>query len=141
MQAVEPTYNGTEALKEPSARSFGLVFTAFFALIGMIPVLNGRWPSVWLEAIAAVFLSVTLLCPGVLAPFNRLWFRFGLLLHRIANPIVMGAVFFLVVTPTALIMRGLGKDLLRLRRDRVARSYWIERRPPGPDPKSLKNQF
>ncbi len=79
--------------------------------------------------------------PQVLAPLNRLWFKLGLLLHKIVNPIVLGIMFYVVVTPTGLIMRLLGKDLLRLKRDPAAASYWIERTPPGPKPESLGDQF
>ena len=69
-----------------------------------------------------------------LRPLNRLWLKFGLLLHKVVNPIVMALVFFGTVLPTGLIMRVLGKDLLRLKRQPDANSYWIERRPPGPAP-------
>ncbi|MBT3401824.1 MAG: hypothetical protein HN420_17765, partial [Rhodospirillaceae bacterium] len=91
--------------------------------------------------VAIAFLAIAFLRPGLLAPLNRLWTRFGLLLHRIVNPIVMGFLFYLTVTPMALIMRALGKDLLRLKRDPEAKSYWIERTPPGPAPDTMSNQF
>jgi hypothetical protein len=84
---------------------------------------------------------VALLWPAVLAPLNRIWTRFGLLLHRIVSPVVLGVMFFGVVTPMGLVMRALGKDPLRLRFDPAARTYWIERRPPGPAPDTLNNQF
>jgi hypothetical protein len=84
---------------------------------------------------------VAWLSPAALAPLNRVWTRFGLLLHRIVSPVVLGVMFFVVVTPMGLIMRALGKDPLRLRFDRDARSYWIDRRPPGPAPDTLNNQF
>jgi hypothetical protein len=74
-------------------------------------------------------------------PFNRLWLKFGLLLHKLVNPIMMAFVFFGAVLPTGLIMRALGKDPLRLKRRPDANSYWIERHPPGPAPKSMKDQF
>ena len=67
--------------------------------------------------------------------------EFGLLLHRVTNPLLMGLVFFLAVTPTAFIMRLMGKDPLRLRIDRSAKSYWIDREPPGPEPDTMRNQF
>ena len=78
---------------------------------------------------------------GLLAPLNRLWFRFGLLLNSIVSPIVMGLLFYLIITPFALFMRLTGKDLLHLRRDPEAASYWIQREPPGPAPDTIKNQF
>jgi hypothetical protein len=78
--------------------------------------------------------------PAALAPLNRMD-AFRLLLHRIVSPLVLGVMFFGVVTPMGLVMRALGKDPLRLRFDRDARSYWIDRRPPGPAPDTLNNQF
>ena len=90
---------------------------------------------------SAAFLAAALVWPGVLAPLNRLWTRFGLLLHRLVSPLVLGVMFFLVITPMGLVMRALGKDPLRLQRDRAARTYWIDRQPPGPAPDSLNNQF
>jgi hypothetical protein len=77
----------------------------------------------------------------LLRPFNRLWFRFGLLLSRVVNPLVMGLLFYFTVTPIGLIMRALGKDPLRLRFDRGARTYWIDRQPPGPEPETMRQQF
>jgi hypothetical protein len=79
--------------------------------------------------------------PAPLRPLNRLWFRIGLLLHRIVTPVVMGLVFFCSVVPIGLLMRALGKDLLRLRREADAQSYWIEREPPGPARGTMKKQF
>jgi hypothetical protein len=92
-------------------------------------------------AIAAGFLAVALVRPSLLSPLNRLWFMFGLLLHKIVTPVIMGLIFFLTVTPTGLIMRLSGRDPLRLRRDPEAKTYWIEREPPGPDPETMRNQF
>jgi hypothetical protein len=86
-------------------------------------------------------LAVTLFRPGALKPLNRLWLKFGILLHKVINPIVMALVFFATVLPTGLVMRALGKDLLRLKRQPNANSYWIERRPPGPTAESMKDQF
>jgi hypothetical protein len=91
--------------------------------------------------VAALFLLAALVRPQVLAPLNRGWTRFGLLLHKITNPVTLGLVFFLAVTPTALIMRAMGKDPLRRRLDPAARTYWIDRRPPGPQPETMKLQF
>ena len=79
--------------------------------------------------------------PRVLAPLNRLWTRFGILLAKIVNPVVMAGVFFIAVTPIGLLMRLAGKDLLRLRYDSTAETYWIMRTPPGPPPDTMKNQF
>ena len=102
---------------------------------------RGGSPRWWALGIAAVFLLAALVIPKTLAALNRAWMRFGLLLHKIVNPVIMGLVFFLTVTPTALIMRALGKDPLRRRLDKEATTYWIDRDPPGPDPDSMPRQF
>lgn len=128
-------------IKTSTDRSFGIVFAVVFAIIGLWPFLFGgplRW---WSLAIAAVFLAVALIRPALLAPLNRLWTKFGLLLNRIVSPLVMGMLFFVVITPFALVMRMKGKDLLRLKRDPEAESYWIPREPPGPSPETIKNQY
>jgi hypothetical protein len=91
--------------------------------------------------VAALFLAAALLRPALLNPLNRLWLKFGLLLHRVVNPIVMGLLFYGTVWPTGLVMRALGKDLLRLKRQPEAHSYWIVRAPPGPAPETMKDQF
>ena len=88
-----------------------------------------------------MFFTSGLLVPKVLAPLNWLWTKFALLLHAIVNPIAMILLFFTIVTPIALIMRATGKDLLRLRLDPDAPTYWIERRPPGPEPATMPRQF
>lgn len=104
-------------------------------------MLHGHALRLWALILAGVFLLLSLLLPASLAPLNRLWTKFGMLLHHIVSPLALGILFFLVVTPIALIMRIFGKDPLRLRLDRSASSYWIERTPPGPAADSLKNQF
>ncbi len=130
-----------EEVKGSSDRSFGLVFTVVFAVIGCWPLIDAAQPRWWALALAGLFLLAALVRPALLAPLNRIWLRFGLLLHRVVNPIVMGFLFFLVVTPTGLLMRMTGKDPLRLRPDPEAKTYWIEREPPGPAPETMKNQF
>jgi hypothetical protein len=124
-----------------SNRAFGLVFGAVFAIIALWPWVFGGQIRIWSAVVGAVFVLVAWLWPAVLAPLNRVWTRFGLLLHRVVSPVVLGVMFFVVITPMGLVMRALGKDPLRLRLDRNARSYWIDRQPPGPAPDSLNNQF
>ena len=82
-----------------------------------------------------------LLRPALLNPLNRIWLKFGLLLHRIVNPVIMALLFYGTVLPTGLVMRAMGKDLLRLKREPDADSYWILRAPPGPAPETMKDQF
>jgi hypothetical protein len=130
-----------EELKGPSDRSFGWVFTVAFSIIGAWPILFGRPARLWSLGIAAVILVLTLLRPALLHPANRAWMKFGLLLGRVTNPIVTALLFFLVFTPMGVLMRLLGKDLLRLRSEPGAASYWIERRPPGPKPDTMAQQF
>ncbi|MCP4559954.1 MAG: hypothetical protein GY873_04015 [Bosea sp.] len=132
---------GHDAHEGSSDRSFGFVFAAVFALIGLYNAWHhGRaWP--WLALVAVGFLAVALIRPAVLAPLNKLWMKFGLLLAAIINPIVLGILFFLVFTPMAFIARLVGKDFLRLKKQPEAKSYWIVRDPPGPEPVSMKDQF
>ena len=126
--------------KPGSERSFGLVFATLFALIGLSPLWHGQSLRVWALVLAGAFLFAALAAPRVLAPLNLLWFRFGEMLHKITSPILLGATFFLSVTPVAFVMRALGKDILSLRKDPAAESYWIEREP-GPAPETMKHQF
>jgi len=95
----------------------------------------------WLFAVAAAFAAVAYLAPALFRVPNYWWFRFGNLLAAIVGPLAIAIVYATTVIPIGLLMRALGKDILRLRRDPAATSYWIERRPPGPPPESLRNQF
>ncbi len=97
------------------------------------------WP--WSCTLAALLLAAALARPALLNPLNRAWLKFGLLLHKIVSPLVMALIFYGAVWPTGLVMRMLGKDLLRLKRAPDAASYWIERHPPGPLPETMKDQF
>ncbi len=128
-------------VRSSSNKSFGIVFAAVFAVVALWPLTGDGAARVWAAAIAGAFLVIALARPSLLAPLNRAWTAFGSVLHRITNPLVMGLVFYGAVTPTALIMRALGKDPLRRRFDRDATSYWIEREPPGPEPDSMNRQF
>jgi hypothetical protein len=124
-----------------SDRAFGLVFAVACATLGALNYWRGHsaWPW-WLIA-AALFLIAALVAPGILRPFNRLWSRFGLLLQRIVQPLIMALLFFSTVVPMGLLFRAMGKDFLRTKYDPSAASYWIAREPPGPSTDSFKNQF
>jgi hypothetical protein len=135
------SFDRKEPVSGSSNRSFGLVFAVVFTIIGLWPWLFGGQVRIWSLVVGAAFLGVACLWPAALAPLNRVWMRFGMLLHRIVSPAVLGVMFFVVVTPMGLVMRALGKDPLRLRFNREALSYWIDRQPPGPPPDTLKNQF
>ncbi len=125
-----------EVFKGSSDRSFGLVFAAVFTRIGLWPLLSEGGVRWWSLAIALMFAAPAIARPSALAPLNRLWTRFGLMLNRIVSPLVMGLLFYVVITPFGLIMCVAGKGLLRLRYDPGVKSYWIERDPPGPAPET-----
>lgn len=142
-QHSHESFDREETAKVGSDRSFGYVFAAVFLIIAAIKYFNENsieWIFFWIAA-AAVVLTIALVVPRLLHPFNRLWFRFGLLLHHIVNPIVMGLIFFTTVTPIGLVMRCTGNRPLHLKFEPKAESYWIARSPPGPAPGSFTNQF
>lgn len=97
------------------------------------------WP--WLGVISAVFGLLGLVWPSVLAPLNKLWFKFGLLLHKIMTPLIMGLMFYGLITPVGLLMRMTGKDPMRLKSKPETTSYWIDREPVAADGNHMKNQF
>ena len=110
-----------------SNRSFGLLFFLVFLIIGLWPLLNESSIRIWSVVIAIIFLILGLLNSKFLTPLNKIWFRFGLFLGSIVAPIVMGAVFYLVVTPTGLIFKIMNKDLLNIKFDNKKKSYWVNR--------------
>ena len=124
-------------IKIGSNKSFGIVFFIVFLLIAIYPLINNGDLRIWSLIIAIIFLILGLINSKVLTPLNKLWFKFGLLLGRVISPLIMGIIFFLVVTPIAFIMRIIGKDLLNLKFNNK-KSYWIEK--TGPKSK-MKNQF
>ena len=124
-------------VKISSNRSFGLVFFIVFLLISTYPLINQGELRIWSLLISLLFLILGIINSKVLSPLNKVWFKFGIFLGKIISPIVMGIIFFLVVTPIAFLMRILKKDLLNLKYNKNS-SYWIEKT----DPKStMKNQF
>lgn len=125
----------------PSNRKFGWFFAALF-IVGSA---RARWENhlFWsfsLLALAVIFVVLTIVAPQVLAPLNRLWFALGNLLGRIVSPIVLGIIFFVLITPIAVIARSIGRDALLIKK-RTVSSYWLDRNPIGPAPESFKNQF
>lgn len=124
-----------------SDRSFGLVFTAFFALAGVWPLVHKRPLRLWALCLSAAFLFVALAFPGILRPLNLAWMRFGRLLSKVTSPVITGVMFYVIFTPAGLLLRLLGKDLLRLKYDRNATTYWIRRDPAGLTAESMRNQF
>lgn len=130
-----------EEIQGGSDRSFGIVFAVIFGIVALFPLLDGEKIHLWALFGAAGFAGIALVYPRVLAPANRLWMRFGLLLSKIVNPIVLGILFYGVLAPTGFVLRAMGKDVLKCDIDPGAPSYWIERETPGPSPESMKNQF
>ena len=127
----------TKEINKSSNKSFGLVFFVLFLLIGIYPLLKDGELRVWSIVVSLIFFILGILNSKLLSPLNILWFKFGTLLGKIISPLIMLIIFFFVVTPLAIIMRILGKDLLNLKYNRN-KSYWIEKS----DFKSkMKNQF
>ncbi|MBT3358179.1 MAG: hypothetical protein HN403_00955 [Rhodospirillales bacterium] len=139
--ATHENYQRSRGVEVGSDRSFGVVFSVVFALIGVFPLLGGRAMRVWALGIAGAIFVVAMAVPWVLHPANRLWMRFGQLLHRIVTPVILAFVFVSTVLPTALIMRLMGKDPMRRKFDPQADSYWIRRPDAEPAPETMKNQF
>ena len=133
--------NREEEIKVPPDRSFGIVFTLVFLAMGIWVVSEGQSKG-WLFFVsAALFLVVSITRPSILGPLNRAWTKFGLLLGQLFNPLLLGVVFFLVVTPIAVVLRLWGKDSLHLKSKSGLKSYWIDRSPVGPNLGSMTKQF
>ena len=124
--------------EQSSPKSFGVVFSCVFLIIALYPLITSEGLRIWALVVSIIFFLLAFLAPKILTLPNKLWFKFGLLIGSIVAPIVMAFVYFVTVLPTGLIMRLLGKDLLKQKLDENAKSYWIERKEPiGP----MKNQF
>ena len=126
-----------QKIKLPSNRNFGIVFSIVFLIISLWPMLSQNDIRMWSLIISGIFLVLGLINSKLLLPLNKIWFKFGILLGNFIAPIVMGVVYFMVVTPTGLIMRLLGKDLLNLKKNNKD-THWIEKDNSNND---LKNQF
>ena len=124
-------------IKISSNRSFGLVFFVVFLIISIYPVFYSGDLRVWSAIVSLVFLILAIINSKILTPLNKIWFRFGILLGKIVSPIVMGIVYFAVVFPTSLIMKSLGKDLLKLKKNKE-KTYWVK---STSSKSSMKNQF
>jgi len=124
-------------IKIGSNRSFGIVFFIVFFLIATYPLINGNEIRLWSLVISIIFLFLGLINSKILNPFNKLWFKFGIFLGKIISPLIMGIIFFIVVTPIGFLMRLLNKDLLNLKFNNNS-SYWIEKTEPK---SKMKNQF
>ncbi len=139
MSQVPDSLHGS---KLSSERTFGLVFVGIF-LIAAGYGWYGKFSNVWTYTflvLAALLLACSLSKPNLLHPFNKAWYQLGLFLGRFISPIVLGFLFFIVITPIAIGIKLAGRDALKLRKQNVD-SYWIDRKPPGPEPESFKEQF
>ena len=126
-----------DEVKIGSNKSFGVVFFIVFLIVGLFPLINDQEMKVWSLLVSLIFLILGLINSTILTPLNKIWFKFGILLGKIVSPIIMGMIFFLVVTPIGIFMKILKKDLLNLKYNNN-KSYWIEKN--GPKSK-MKNQF
>ena len=124
-------------VKISSNRSFGIVFFVVFLIIALFPLINDGNIRLWSLIVSLAFLALGLLNSKFLSPLNKIWFKFGLFLGKIISPMVMGLIFFFVVTPIGILMRILKKDLLNLKLNNN-KSYWIEKNEPKSE---MKNQF
>ena len=131
----------TAAPPLPSNQKFGWFFTFVFSIAAAYAYWKdaSAWAIAFVVA-AALFALFTLVAPAALAPLNRLWAGLGLLLGKIVSPIVLGLIFFVVLTPVSVVTRLFGRDALLMKK-RDVESYWVDRTPPGPAPDSFKNQF
>ena len=125
-------------IKISSNRNFGLVFFFVFLIVSLLPLLKEEPFRIWSIVIAIIFLILGLMNSKLLTPLNKLWFKFGLFLGSIVSPIVMGVIFFLVITPIGLFMKIVGKDLLNNKYDNKKKSYWINR---SKTKSTMKQQF
>ena len=131
-----------DTLALPSERAFGWLFTVVFAAIAAWQSYAGREPFAAVFAVAALAVgTITLAAPRRLAPVKRLWLRLGRLLHAVVSPLVLFAMYAVLIIPLALVMRLIRRDSLKLRFDANAATYWIDRVPPGPPPESFTRQF
>ena len=124
--------------EQSSEKSFGVVFSIVFLIVALYPLINSEGIRIWALFVSIIFFLLAFLAPKILVLPNKLWFKFGLLIGSIVAPIVMAFVYFVTVLPTGLIMRLLGKDLLKQKLDKNAKSYWVKRSEPMG---SMKNQF
>jgi hypothetical protein len=130
-----------EKIQGSSDRGFGLVLAAFFLVVAGFKLWKGTPNWTWWLLPAVVLSIIAYLRPGVLAPFNKLWTLLGLFLFKIISPLVLGVIYYGMITPMGVLMRARKKDILSRRLDRSATTYWIVRNPPGPEPEGMKNQF
>jgi hypothetical protein len=139
--ALHEDLHRADEIVGPSDRKFGLTMATVCVVIGTVRLVFGHSHWAWWLGAAVAFGGFALVSPGALGPFNRAWMKFGLVLHKIVNPVVMALLYYSTIVPIGVVMRLCGKDTLRLRREPDAASYWIVREPAGPPLESMRNQF
>lgn len=138
---VHDDYHAVSPIDEAALNFFfGITLTVFLFAISLFPLLQGRGIRIWAVCAAVVVLAASYFCPVVLVPFRKVWQRFGLLIQRITQPLILGMVFYVFITPVGVIMRCLGKDPLCLKRKSAAHGYWKLREVKQPNA-DMKNQF
>ena len=139
--ALHENITGHADVRVSSPRNFGLWFTLIFAVVGLVPLRSGQPIRTWALLVAGGFLALALAAPRLLQPLNLAWAKVGLAIAKVMNPVVLGIIFFGVITPMGWLLRKTGKDLLNLKWQPEATTYWIPRNPPGPAPESMTKQF
>ena len=127
-----------QKLELPSERNFGLILSILFLAIGFYPLINGTDLLLWPLLIGLTLLPLSFFYPSVLVIPNYVWFKFGLMIGTIVSPIILIFVYFTTVLPTGVLIKLMNKDLLRLKLDKTAKSYWIERIEQN---RSMRDQF
>jgi hypothetical protein len=138
---IHENFSREDSTQGSSDRSFGCVFTGFFAVLAFLPLLRGKPFRPWPLAVSGAILLLTLIRPRLLHPLNILWTRLAVLISKVTNPIMTGLMFYVLFTPVAIVLRLMGKDLLRLKSEPAENTFWIPRDPPGPAPETMRNQF
>lgn len=143
VNGMHEQFGKRDDVKVPTERSFGLTFAIAFALLAAFTYWHRGATMAFYTVIivSAIFAVVTFAAAHLLRPLNLIWLKFGLLLHKVINPVIMGLLFFGVFTPMGIVMRAIGVDLLRLKRKSSTESYWIIRRDESLPDSSMKNQF
>ena len=133
--------HNTTKVPTSSDRTFEFVFASVFLIIAFVPLVHAAGIRLWAVGVSGALMLLAGFAPQILSPANRSWTKLGFLLHKIVSPIALLILFFIVVTPTGILMRLFGKDPLNLHFDPAAKSYWIKREIPGPETKLFYNQF
>lgn len=131
----------THSKKTSTDRAFGFIFAVILGVIGCWPLLNDLPAHSWAILFSIIFTFFAIFSPAKLSSLNQLWTKFGLFLHKITNPLVLGFIFVFTIIPIGFVMRLCGKDFLNLKRKNKPSSYWVERNPRGPSSDSLRRQF